>query len=100
MITHIVCWRVQDEVDGMGKPELLLKMKAELEALNGQIPEIISLSVGINEKPGDAASDIVLMSSFADWDALRHYVEHPAHQAVVAFVGRIVSERRVVDFEH
>ncbi|MCH8527275.1 MAG: Dabb family protein [Kiritimatiellae bacterium] len=99
MITHIVCWRVKDEADGLGKPELLEKMKAELEGLNGQISEIISLSVGLNEKPGDAASDIVLMSSFADWDALKRYVEHPAHQAVVGFVSRVVSERRVVDFE-
>lgn len=99
MITHIVCWRVKEEANGLGKPALLAKMKSELEALNGRIPEIISLRVGVNEKPGDTASDVVLMSTFADWDALQRYVGHPAHQAVVEFVSRVVTERRVVDFE-
>lgn len=99
MITHIVCWRVKEQAEGLGKSEILDRMKSELEALNGQIPEIISLSVGLNEKPGDAASDVVLMSTFADWDALKRYVDHPAHQAVVGFVSRVVRERRVVDFE-
>jgi hypothetical protein len=99
MITHIVCWRVKENVEGLGKPEILDRMKTQLEGLNGQIPDIISLSVGLNEKPGDAASDIVLMSTFADWDSLKRYVDHPAHQAVVGFVSQVVSERRVVDFE-
>lgn len=99
MITHIVCWRVKDEALGLKKTAILEKMKADLEGLNGQIPEIISLSVGVNEKPGDAASDVVLMSSFSDWEALGRYVEHPAHQEVVGFVKEVVLERRVVDFE-
>jgi len=99
MITHIVQWRVRDEADGMRKPELLQEMKCRLEALNGVVPDIISLSAGINDRPGDMASDIVLLSTFADWEALKRYVEHPAHQEVVKFVGRIVTERRFVDFE-
>ncbi len=99
MITHIVQWRVRDEADGMRKPELLQEMKCRLESLNGVVPDIISLSAGVNDRPGDMASDIVLLSTFADWEALKRYVEHPAHQEVVKFVGRIVTERRFVDFE-
>ncbi len=99
MITHIVQWRVRDEADGMQKPELLKEMKERLEALNGQIPDIISLSAGLNGRAGDMASDIVLLSTFADWASLQRYVDHPAHQEVVKFVGRIVTERRFVDFE-
>ena len=99
MITHIVQWRVREEAEGLQKPQILQEMRDRLEALNGKIPEIITLSVGLNERPGDHASDIVLLSTFADWEALSRYAAHPDHQEVVAFVGKVVTERRVVDFE-
>jgi hypothetical protein len=90
---------VKDEADGLDRTGILEKLKTDLEALPGQIPEILSLQVGINEKESDAASDVALLSTFADWDALARYQAHPAHQEVVAFVKGVVSERRVVDFE-
>ena len=98
MITHIVCWRVKEEAAGLDRPAILQKMKADLEALNGVIPEIGSLQVGLNEKESDFASDLVLHSTFASWEDLATYAAHPAHQAVVAFVKDVVTERRVVDF--
>jgi hypothetical protein len=99
MITHIVQWKVKDQALGLDKAGILSKLKADLEELTSEIPEIISLQVGINEKPSDAASDIVLLSTFADWQALERYQLHPAHQEVVGFVKEIAVERRVVDFE-
>jgi hypothetical protein len=99
MITHVVCWKVVEEADGRTRPEILQKMKEDLEALAGTIPELESISVGINAKEAEAASDVVLLSTFADWDALERYQVHPAHQEVVAFVKTVVTERRVVDFE-
>jgi len=99
MITHIVQWRVKENAEGLSREEILEEMRRRLEALNGKIPEIITLSVGVNERPGEHASDIVLMSTFSDWEALKTYAGHPDHQAVVGFVGKVVSERRVVDFE-
>lgn len=100
MITHIVQWRVREEADGHPKARLIEEMQQRLEALNGVIPEIITLSVGINAKAGEQASDIVLLSTFADWEALQRYVVHPAHQEVAKFIGAVVTERRVVDFEN
>lgn len=99
MITHVVCWKVQDQALGLDKIVLMKQLKSDLDALPGHIEEILSLNVGINAKPGDAASDVVLLSTFADWDSLDRYQNHPAHQEVVGFVKQIVSERRVVDFE-
>lgn len=99
MITHIVQWKVKDQAAGLDKAGILEKMKQELEALPGEIAEIISLQVGLNAKPADAASDIVLLSTFADWEALERYQIHPAHQEVVTFVKEVAAERRVVDFE-
>jgi len=99
MITHVVQWKVKDEAEGLDKAAILDRIKADLEGLVGEIGEILSLTVGINEKPSDAASDLVLMSTFADWEAMEGYQTHPAHQKVVAFVKQVVTERRVVDFE-
>ena len=99
MITHIVQWKVHDHALGMDKTALLDKLKSDLEALPAAIEEILSLTVGINEAESDAASDVVLLSTFADWDALQAYQVHPSHQRVVSFVKQIVTERRVVDFE-
>jgi len=99
MITHIVQWKIQENALGMDKSGILQKLKADLEALPSEIEDILSLTVGINEADSDAASDVVLLSSFADWEALKRYQVHPAHQRVVAFVKQVVSERRVVDFE-
>jgi hypothetical protein len=99
MITHVVQWKVKEEADGRDKAEILAKLKADLEALTGQIEEILSLTVGINAVDSEAASDVVLLSSFADWEALGRYQAHPAHQEVVGFVKTVVTERRVVDFE-
>ena len=99
MITHIVQWKIQENALGMDKSGILQKLKADLEALPSEIEDILSLTVGINEADSDAASDVVLLSSFADWEALKRYQVHPAHQRVVTFVKQVVSERRVVDFE-
>lgn len=99
MITHVVQWRVKDEAEGLTRADILEKMQCMLEALNGQIPEIITLSVGLNARPGDFASDIVLLSTFSSWEDLQTYAAHPEHQKVVEFVGKVVTERRVVDFE-
>ena len=99
MITHVVQWRVKDEAEGMQREEILSKMQEMLEGLNGKIPEIITLSAGINERPGEFASDMVLLSTFSSWEDLKTYAAHPEHQKVVAFVGKVAAERRVVDFE-
>ncbi|MGA0334096.1 MAG: Dabb family protein [Kiritimatiellia bacterium] len=99
MITHVVQWKVKDQALGLDKAGILEKLKQDLENLCNEIPEIISLQVGLNAKAADAASDVVLLSTFADWEALERYQQHPAHQEVVGFVREIAVERRVVDFE-
>lgn len=99
MITHVVCWKIKERAGELDKPAILEKLKSDLEALPARIEDILSLTVGINVKEAEAASDVVLLSSFADWEALARYQAHPAHQEVVGFVKEVTTERRVVDFE-
>jgi hypothetical protein len=99
MLIHVVIWRLKDEALGADKATNAARLKREIEALVGVVPEIRKLEVGLNEAVSDQAGDVVLYSAFDDWDGLDRYQQHPAHQAVVGLVREIVSERRVVDYE-
>lgn len=95
MIVHIVIWRLKDR----GNTDIAAQVKQTLEALNGKIPELKHLEVGIDFNKSDAAGDVVLYSTFDSKEAMAAYQAHPEHQAVLPFMASVVSERRVVDYE-
>ncbi len=99
MIKHIVMWRLRGEIGGAEKAENARAMKARLETLPQAIPEIRHLEVGLNIKDSERAADVVLYSEFDSPAALAAYIQHPAHQEVVAFVREIAGETRAVDYE-
>ena len=98
MIKHVVMWRLKDGEAGASRMESAAEIKARLEALQGAVPGIVSLEVGVNELAGDTAADVVLISEFASMEDLEAYQKHPLHQEVVAFVQAVAVERRCVDF--
>jgi quinol monooxygenase YgiN len=97
MIKHIVMWRL-DETAG-DKTGNALKLKHLLEGLNGRIPGLLRLEVGIDFSQEGESSDVVLYSEFESRQALDAYQVHPAHAEVVPFVKSVRAERRVVDYE-
>lgn len=99
MIRHVVMWKLKDEALGLAKPALQAELMRRLEALVGRVPSIVTFEVGLNVVPGDTASEVCLVSTFADLAGLQAYIEHPAHQEVVAFVKQVVSDRRAADYE-
>lgn len=99
MIKHIVMWRLKESANGNTRSENALLIKEKLEALNGKIPGLIKLEVGLDILKTDSSSDIVLYSEFESQDALNGYQEHPLHKALMPFVQEARSERRVVDYE-
>ena len=101
MIKHIVLWKLKDEAEGRSKQENAIELKRQLEDLNGKIPGLLYLEVGINvpeNNPGDE-SDVVLYSEFEDMAALKAYHAHPEHQKIIPFARAVRAERRVVDYE-
>ncbi len=99
MIQHIVMWKLKDYAAGADKKENTERLIAELRKLKEKIECICELQVGENcVGEGEARSDVCLVTTFKTLDDLEAYQKHPEHQKVVAFVGEIVSERRVVDF--
>mgnify|MGYP003592372269 CR=1 FL=1 len=99
MVVHIVMWRLQESALGHDKAANARLIKEKLEALRGRIPGLRHLEVGIDFSAGPASADVVLVTALDSREALAAYQVHPEHKAVVDFVTRVVSERRVVDYE-
>lgn len=98
MIKHIVFWRMNGETPAKRATQAAA-IKQALEALNGRIPGLLRLEVGIDISGDADASDVVLYSEFADRAALESYHHHPEHQKAAPLVRAARCERRVVDYE-
>ena len=101
MITHIVMWTLKDAAEGNDKAANAAEMKARLLALPAKLPQVLEMRVAVGQElfASVPPTDIVLYTTFASKEDLNAYAVHPLHLEVVAFVKKIVSERRVVDFE-
>lgn len=99
MIKHIVQWRLKEDSEGKSKAINAQKAKQMLEALNGKVPGLIKLEVGIDFSRTESSSNMVLYSEFETVEALENYQYHPEHHAVKPFIGAIRTERRVIDYE-
>ncbi len=73
MVKHVVMWRLKDRTEGGSKKENASTVKQMFEDLNGKIPGMIKLEVGIDYAMSDASSCIVLYSEFVDEEALDGY---------------------------
>jgi hypothetical protein len=99
VIKHIVIWKLKDTAEGQDKWSNARALKQKLEALNGQIPGVIKIEVGIDFSRTESSGDVVLYGEFKSRQALNTYQDHPEHEAVKAFVTGIREERRIVDYE-
>lgn len=99
MVVHIVMWRLQESALGHGKAANARLIQEKLEALRGRIPGLRRLEVGLDFSASPASAEVVLVTEFDSRAALAAYQAHPEHKAVVDFVTRVVTERRVVDYE-
>lgn len=96
-IRHIVLWKLA--ADDADTRALHAEQVAErLVGLRGEIAEIEHIEVGRNVAYPQANWDVVLVSEFADVEALERYQVHPAHQEVAAFVRSVVADRASIDF--
>ena len=100
MIKHIVFWNLAETAEGKTKAENALIIKAELENLISEIPQIKKIEVGINHPDAPAGNyDLALYSEFETMDDLNIYQHHPAHQQVASYVKKVVTARVCVDYE-
>jgi len=96
MIKHVVMWKLKEGVDKAASTALL---KERLESLNGRIPGLLHLEVGIDFVQADTSYDVVLFSELESREALDVYQQHPEHQAVVPLVRELAASRVAVDYD-
>lgn len=97
MIKHLVMWQFKDNLSLDERKNVAGKLKGDIEALQGQIPGIISLKVVIDALP-TSNRDILLDSAFTSVEALAAYQIHPLHQAVAAYLGTVADNRACLDY--
>ncbi|MFJ3905061.1 Dabb family protein [Streptomyces sp. NPDC090025] len=82
MIRHLVLFKLNDGVR-RDDPRVVAGVEA-FRALGGQIPELTFWECAWNISDRPIAYDFAINSAVEDADALKGYLEHPAHQAGVA----------------
>lgn len=98
MVKHIVFWRLKD-MPAPQREQALREIKAGFEALQGVIPGLLRIEVGVDFLRSAESSDFSLYCELESRAALDVYQAHPAHQAMVPLVRDVRIERRVVDYE-
>ena len=98
MIKHIVLFKMRDDIDATTKKTNLKAIKADLEALMGVVPTLLSMEVGINCNPAEKF-DLALVSTFNNLDDLNAYAVHPDHLAVGKRIKAMLDVRACNDFE-
>lgn len=102
MIKHIVLWKLKEHSGGKSKHDNALRLKRELERLNGKIPGMLKLEVGISLKDSESSddnSDVILYSEFENAASLEKYDSNPEHEKIKYFAKSIRNERRVIDLD-
>lgn len=92
MIRHIVMWKFRPGTESEQQ-----RFLEGLRGLQGVIPQLLRSEVAVNVGKGNY--DAVLVSDFADLEALETYKNNPRHQAVSALCKSIREDRVAVDYE-
>jgi hypothetical protein len=99
MVKHVVFWKLKEELVGEQRQQVLRAIKDGFEALQGVIPGMTHIEIGVDVSRGPDSGDIVLYSEFESRAALEGYQGHSGHLAMVPIVREWRVERRVVDYE-
>ncbi len=95
MIKHIVCFKLKD-----GSEENCLKAKEVLLSMQGNVPQIREIEVGVDFLHSERSYDIILQVVLDDEKSLEDYQNDPYHCTVVKTHMHAVRESSVaVDYE-
>ncbi len=94
MIKHIVCYKLKDRSEPAAE-----KARQVLLSMEGRVPMIRSINVGVDLIHSDRSYDLVLEVVLDDLDALEAYQENPYHKnAVKPFMHDVRESSVSVDY--
>ena len=99
MFKHIVFWKFAEEAEGRAKQENMDIVKEGLLSLRGKVETLVSAEVGQDVLHTDASSDMCLICTFNDREGFIVYRDHSEHLKVLAYIKKVITERKIIDFE-
>lgn len=93
-LVHVVMFKLKDR-----SREAAERARDVLLAMDGKIPELRAIEVGVDVLRSERSYDVVLITKFDDLAAMKRYQEHPAHREVIAFMNEHREVSVVVDYE-
>lgn len=99
MINHVVLFKLKEFDTDEAKSATLNELKTKLLALDGLIPELKHIEVGINYQLKASSFDLCLQTHFDSIADLDVYRVHPEHVKVLDLVKEITINRAAVDYE-
>ncbi len=94
MLTHIVLFKLKDRSSAN-----VARAAEVLRALQGTVPNLRALEVGVNVVESDRAYDIALLTRFDSLAAMQEYQVHPNHVKVVEYLRGVTESSVAVDYE-
>ena len=98
MIKHIVMWNVKGHTP-QERHAAAHDIKQRFESLQGGVPGLLHLEVGIDISAVDYACDVVLYTEFDSEASLKAYANHPGHLAIRQELGDVRIARYQVDYK-
>lgn len=98
MFRHIVFWKFKEEAESHTRQENMDIVREGLLSLYGKVPSLLSAEVGQDVLHTPASSDMCLICTFPDKEGFIEYRDHPEHQKVLAYLGKVIDERKVIDY--
>ena len=92
MITHIVLMKFADKAN-------VTEAKKRLEELPAGIPQIKSLTVGLDVVGSEVSQDLALITTHDSLEDLKGYQSHPVHVEFGGWLRPLLESRVVVDYE-
>ena len=94
MITHIVLFKLKDR-----SRKSVEKVRDILLGMEGKIPQLRHLEVGIDILHSGRSFDIALITRFDSLEEMQAYQEHPVHVEVANYMTTARELAVTVDYE-
>lgn len=93
MYTHIVLFHLKDPAGAQEAAE-------RLRSLEGQVPSLRSIEVGVDDTPSPRSAHLSLLTRFDDPAGLAAYAVHPVHLALLDWIRPRLEKTVKVDYSH
>ncbi len=94
MLTHIVLFKLKDR-----SPENIKKAADKLAGMEGKIPYLHHIEVGIDVLHSERSYDIALVTRFDSLEDMQSYQIHPLHKEVSEYMTSVRESSISVDYD-